>query len=318
MVIKMKNKYRINHNYSLILKKNGELLCINKDNKIVKYKVDECEIEHIKSILNSEVFMSYNSRLFNRLCTKGIIIKDKGKNNTNLYLESFTNSKINMESLLNKKVMIIGLGGIGTEIITHLIGSGINNFVILDFDLIDKSNLNRQYLFNKADIGKKKTDVVHKRIIERNNDCIVSNYSIFIKNENDLISILQKEAPDIVICAADNPFLDIRISVLKSCINQNIPCIFGGVSINTGQYGPALITKAKMQKYLNKLINIRDLVQCNNINKASFGPTNSIISACMAIDTIMVLLNKKALIKSLNSIREINFLTRSDYEKSKF
>ena len=108
-----------------------------------------------------------------------------------------------------------------------------------------------------------------------------------------LVDIIKKENVDMVICAADTPFLDIRISILEACISTKTPCTFGGLNIITGQYGPTLIDSSKMKNYYQELQKVKELVLCNNINKASFGPTNTIISAYMAIDIIMTLLGKK-------------------------
>ena len=223
-----------------------------------------------------------------------------------------------MEELNKKRVFIIGLGGIGCEIINHLVGVGIKYFTILDFDNVDSTNLNRQYLYNDCDISKSKVDVVEQKIKLKNPSAIVKSYNMFVKNYDEIENIIKKEHIDIVICAADTPFLDIRIFILEACISCKVPCIFGGVSILTGQYGPTFLNSKKMSLYLKKLNKIKKEVKCNNTNKSSFGPTNTIISAYMSIDIIMTLLNIRKSINSLNKIKTLNFITRKDYEEERF
>ena len=272
--------YKINSKYSLILKSNNKLLCIS-DNNIYYYIVEENEKEEVMTILKSELFQSQNSKIFCQLLKDKIIIECNyllSNRNTKSYLEVYTNQNINMEELNKKRVFIIGLGGIGCEIINHLVGVGIKYFTILDFDNVDSTNLNRQYLYNDCDISKSKVDVVEQKIKLKNPSAIVKSYNMFVKNYDEIENIIKKEHIDIVICAADTPFLDIRIFILEACISCKVPCIFGGVSILTGQYGPTFLNSKKMSLYLKKLNKIKKEVKCNNTNKSSFGPTNTIIS----------------------------------------
>lgn len=314
------NKYRINPKYSLILKKSGQLLCSNKD-KYICIDIDENEKNYILEILENEMFKKQDSKIFKILDKKKIIIKcinTTYSRNTNLYLNTYTDSNVNMNDLYDKKVLIIGLGGVGCEVITHLVGNGVNSFVILDYDDVDNTNFNRQYLYSEDDISKNKVQIITKKIKEKKSNANVVGYNLFINDSKELMAILNKEKVDIVVCAADTPFLDIRIFILEACIGTNIPCIFGGVGVLKGQYGPTFIDKNKMKKYLEQLYKVKELVECNNINKASFGPTNTIISAYMAMDVIFTLLNKKKYINSLNRIKELDFIKRVDNEEKRF
>lgn len=312
--------YKINPDYSLILKNDNQLIIIiNKKFKI--YQVPENEVISTKKIMQSEIFEKQNTKTFKMLLIKRIVIKctnTSANRNTQSYLEGYTSSKINISCLNDKNVFIIGLGGIGCEIITHLVGSGVKKYTILDFDTVDDTNLNRQYLYTRKDISKNKVDLISKKIKEKEPSIMVSKYNKFINSSNDVEKIIKKENIDMVICAADTPFLDIRMSVLEACAKTKTACIFGGLNIITGQYGPTLINPKKMNNYYRELEKIKKVVSCNSINKASFGPTNTIVSAYMSIDIIMTLLGKKKYINSLNRIKTINFITRKDYEEKKF
>ena len=312
--------YKINPNYSLLLKKNHQLI-YSFNGKINFFPVSENEVESVITIIKSEFFEKQNTEIFKKLLRKKILVRCcnvSSDRNTNSYLEAYTNSKIDMHVLNNKKVFIIGLGGVGCEVITHLVGNGIKKYVILDFDKVEDTNLNRQYLYIFDDISKEKTKLVTKKIKEKDPTTEVSQYNKFITNNEDVENIIKKEKVDMVICAADNPFLDIRISILKACINTETPCIFGGLNIATGQYGPTFIDTKKMTKYIKELTKVKEIVECSNVNKASFGPTNTIISAYISMDVIMTLVNRKKYINSLNRIKTINFISREDYEEKKF
>ena len=68
-------------------------------------------------------------------------------------------SEENLEKLSRIKIGIVGMGGIGCPLSQYLVNSGIKELLIVDGDIVEKSNLNRQILFNLNDIGRKKVDV---------------------------------------------------------------------------------------------------------------------------------------------------------------
>ena len=74
--------------------------------------------------------------------------------------------KEGMEKLKNAKVAVFGLGGVGSFVCEGLARSGIGNFVLVDFDKIDESNINRQLIANVNTIGKHKVDVMKERGID--------------------------------------------------------------------------------------------------------------------------------------------------------
>ena len=72
---------------------------------------------------------------------------------------------IGQKKIINSKVLVIGAGGLGCPLILYLAYSGVGNIGIVDHDTIEISNLSRQILFTKRDIGKKKV-IVAKKIVK--------------------------------------------------------------------------------------------------------------------------------------------------------
>ena len=135
-------------------------------------------------------------------------------------LELLVKDKIN--DIHNKKVLVIGLGGVGSYAVEALIRSGIENITIVDNDIISISNLNRQLMTYQNNIGKYKTDEIEKRILSINPNCKINNVTRFITLEN--IDELFEEDFDYIVDACDTITVKlelIRISKRKS-IKQKI------------------------------------------------------------------------------------------------
>ena len=91
---------------------------------------------------------------------------------------------IGQRKIINSKVLVIGAGGLGCPLILYLAYSGVGNIGIVDHDIIEISNLSRQILFTKRDIGKKKVIVAKKIIKKINNKITVDIYKNKIDKNN--------------------------------------------------------------------------------------------------------------------------------------
>ena len=110
---------------------------------------------------------------------------------------------IGLQSLENQpKVLVIGAGGIGCELLKILAMSGFKDIEIIDMDTIDISNLNRQFLFRRKDVGHPKSLVAAKAIEERFPDIKIKAYQANIK-ESQFRSDFFKQF-DLIFNALDN------------------------------------------------------------------------------------------------------------------
>lgn len=134
-------------------------------------------------------------------------------------LELLIGDKIN--NIKDKKILLIGIGGVGSYTCESLIRSGIENITIVDSDKIDISNLNRQLMTNINNIGMYKVDVMKERINGINPNCNVKIIKEFIDKSN--IDILFKDDFDYVIDACDT--IDTKILIIDKCIKNNISII---------------------------------------------------------------------------------------------
>lgn len=111
--------------------------------------------------------------------------------------------------LEQKTVLIVGLGGIGgnvSEILTRL---GVKKIILLDFDIVDISNLTRQSVFREKDIGRPKVDVVKAYLKEIDSNVEIKTLSKKILSKEDLAKIYEKYDFDLALCCADKPTVKI-------------------------------------------------------------------------------------------------------------
>ena len=126
--------------------------------------------------------------------------------------------KENLSKLNNTRVLVIGLGGVGGILTETLVRNGIKNITIIDNDIVDITNKNRQIIALDSTVGKKKTEVMKERLLDINKDCNVTIISEFIDKNN--IDLLFKEPIDYVVDACDT--VSTKILIIEECLKRNI------------------------------------------------------------------------------------------------
>lgn len=127
----------------------------------------------------------------------------------------------NIEKIKNTTVLVIGLGGVGGYAVEGLVRSGIGKLIIVDYDKIDISNINRQIISLNSNIGQYKTIAFEKRIKEINPNCTVEIINKKINEEN--ICELFNEKIDYVVDACDTVI--VKKMLIKICLEKNIKSI---------------------------------------------------------------------------------------------
>ena len=121
----------------------------------------------------------------------------------------------------NKTVLILGLGGVGGYALEALARSGIGKIILVDADTIDITNLNRQILALRSNIGEYKVDVAEKRILEINDSCEIKKINQFILPDN--ISQLFEEPLDYIIDCCDT--IETKKELIRKCVKYQIKLI---------------------------------------------------------------------------------------------
>ncbi|TKA73176.1 hypothetical protein B0A55_07396 [Friedmanniomyces simplex] len=114
--------------------------------------------------------------------------------------DEFTPGDAPIINIKNARILVIGAGGLGCEILKNLALSGFRNLDVIDMDTIDVSNLNRQFLFREKDVGQPKASVAAEFVMKRCPDCKVTPYvgKIQDKDEDYYMQF------NIVVCGLDS------------------------------------------------------------------------------------------------------------------
>ncbi len=148
--------------------------------------------------------------------------------------------KTHQDKLHQAKILCVGLGGLGCPALLYLAGAGIGMIGIMDDDLVDLSNLQRQIIYRENDIGKKKVDVVRKNLASYNSEVNIIPYDEKL-NANNALSILREY--DIIIDGSDNfatryILSDATFQLKKPLVCASVFQFSGQCMVFSGQAGP--------------------------------------------------------------------------------
>ena len=128
--------------------------------------------------------------------------------------------KEGLELIKTKKILLVGCGGVGGACAVSLIRSGIEDLTIVDYDIVEESNLNRQAVARRSNIGKKKVVVLKEMLLDMNREVKITTLDLFL-DENNIDEIVNNF--DYVIDACDS--VKTKEALIKKCILNNIKII---------------------------------------------------------------------------------------------
>ncbi|TFG18412.1 MAG: ThiF family adenylyltransferase [Promethearchaeota archaeon] len=147
-----------------------------------------------------------------------------------LYDRQFRLEGWSQKVVKNSRVLIVGVGGLGCEIAKNLAMLGVGHLDLVDLDIIEHSNLNRQILFTGAQIGESKAIVAARTLKDINPNIIIKGY--FTSLERLKPEIYQ--AADVVVGGLDS--MNARLNLNSQCIRFRKPLVDGGVSGYHGHF----------------------------------------------------------------------------------
>jgi molybdopterin-synthase adenylyltransferase len=162
---------------------------------------------------------------------------DRYKVNVNYWatLVGAGGSKYTMQAALKQRTaLVIGMGGIGTNVCMALAELGVGHIYGVDFDRVELSNLNRQVLYYSQAVGRRKVDVAAERLDQFNPDIEFHAEDIRLASESDVDRVVAETRPDFVFCLADKPNGYIDFWINRVCVRRGIPIAAAGISVGLG------------------------------------------------------------------------------------
>ena len=147
-----------------------------------------------------------------------------------------------IDLLKDKTILILGLGGVGGYCVESLVRAGIGNLILVDYDTVDITNINRQIIALHSNIGKKKTECFKERIYDINPNCIVNTLDIFYSEDNK-DTIFDYKINYIIDCCDS---LNSKKILIEEAYKRKIPIIS---CMGTGnKFHPELFTITTLKK----------------------------------------------------------------------
>jgi hypothetical protein len=186
-------------------------------------------------------------------------------------------------------VAVIGCGGIGGEVARHLGANGVRRLLLVDDDVVSRANLNRQYLYSRADEGRPKVAAADTALRAVEPDLHVDALPVAIRDAAEA-AVLDAYAPSVVVCCADTP-KDIGEILSSYAAQRGAVFAIASAGLDEVSWGP--IVTPDGPSYLEWSRSLRTVAGISEEPLPySFGPTNSLVAAALARDLIHVLLGE--------------------------
>jgi molybdopterin/thiamine biosynthesis adenylyltransferase len=221
-----------------------------------------------------------------------------------------------LNKLSTSPVLIIGLGAVGTWVATNLAQSGVANFILVDDDIVDISNLHRQDGFFQNDVGAKKVDVIERRLQEILKCNVLK---IFDRLDKGFFARNSLNFRLAVNCA-DYPSVDYTTELIgEYCMQKDIPhLIGGGYNLHLSLIGQSVLPGKSacvrcFKRALEK-INQADLEGVKKLNRlnrkiGSFGPVCAVSASLTSSEAFKILIGAFSRLATLN--RRVEFRIRT-------
>jgi sulfur-carrier protein adenylyltransferase/sulfurtransferase len=204
------------------------------------------------------------------------------------------------EKICNSKVLLIGTGGLGSPLALYLAAAGVGNLGLIDFDVVDFSNLQRQVAHGESTVGKLKVDSAKDRIADLNSSINVKTYNTRLSSEN-VMEIFADY--DIIVDGTDN--FPTRYLASDACVLLKKPYIYGCIlrfegqaSVFDSQQGPCyrclypeppppgLVPSCAEGGVIGILPGIVGLIQANEVIKLVLGIGESLVGRLLLFDAL--------------------------------
>lgn len=204
------------------------------------------------------------------------------------------------KKLKNARVLCIGAGGLGSPLALYLAAAGVGTLGILDFDVVDFSNLQRQVIHSEKTVGTPKVESARDRLLELNSDTNIVTYNEMLNSDNAMD--IMKDY-DVVVDGTDN--FATRYLTNDACVFLGIPNVYGSIFRFEGQVSvfdakrgpcyrclypepppPGLVPSCAEGGVLGILPGVVGTIQASEVVKLIIGEGTPLIGRLLFIDVL--------------------------------
>lgn len=187
------------------------------------------------------------------------------------------------KKLLDAKVLIVGVGGLGSPIALYLAGAGVGCIGLVDDDVVSISNLQRQVLYSEKELGKSKAVCAAERLSALNSEIKIQPYSTRLTGDNAFDIIGEY---DMVVDGCDN--FATRYLINDTCIQQGKPYIYGAICGFEGQVSVFNFGKRK-KSYRDLYPDEEEMKRMPPPPKGVMGITPAVVGSIEATEALKVI-----------------------------
>ncbi|MFT6914074.1 MAG: molybdopterin/thiamine biosynthesis adenylyltransferase [Motiliproteus sp.] len=188
------------------------------------------------------------------------------------------------DALLAARVLVIGLGGLGSPVALYLAAAGVGQLVLSDFDSVDLSNLQRQVVHRHADIGRPKVESARDQILALNPGIGVMTLNQRLEGEALLEQVRQA---DVVVDCSDN--FASRFAINSACVRERTPLVSGAAIRLEGQVSVFDSRNPSSPCYRCLFPDGGDDAALTCANSGVIAPLVGMIGSTQALETLKVL-----------------------------
>lgn len=137
------------------------------------------------------------------------------------------------DALRSAKVVLLGLGGAGSNLLPLLLACGFGEVLAVDYDRVELSNLNRQFLYREQDIGRYKTEAAESIVAALNSSVRFSTLTMKVTSAEALRPVVR--GATLVLCAIDEPPFQAQRRVNYACIKEGVACVYALSQVTSGR-----------------------------------------------------------------------------------
>jgi molybdopterin/thiamine biosynthesis adenylyltransferase len=190
------------------------------------------------------------------------------------------------DALRRSRVVLLGVGGVGSTLLYNLAGLGVGQVVALDCDEVELKNLSRQFLYDEGDVGQSKVERAATRVRKVNGEMDITAVDRRVAGPDDLANLLP--GADLVLAVIDQP-ADVRQWINEACVAASVPFITGGIGVTRGAYwsvAPGVSGCMACQRSSQR--SLVDTDPSKRVNRA-IGPAAGLVGSLIALEAVRYL-----------------------------